>query len=367
MKTLLLNADLYNPKHYGKTNILIEDGIITYIGNRKDFIFDEVIECSNNKVFPMFVDGHEHLLGNYWDSESIISSGVGTIVACLANESNSIYVDKLLEITAKLKDYQIEAYCLVGSKNFTEETEKYIIKQPNVVGIKTALFQPQRPKPNLSYEKLKQDAISTYEAGKKTNKTTQVHIHLDHPFAKGEQMSIDEIETGRNDNLGWIDRIVEEAGVPYSLFKLTHAQKYYKRILEYANKGCFIDYTAFIKGYDRRFDSLVEAVKNNNVDLNKISFSSDLGLMAIEGGEEKDSPISLLHTMKILIEKGLTIEQVLPMITTNVLAQINLEKELVKVGKRSKLLILNKDLEIENIVIGNNIIKNVKKENIKEW
>ena len=265
MKTLLINADLYTPKHHGLTNIMIEDGIISFVGTAKQFS-DEVIDCKGNKVCPMLVDGHEHLLGNYWDEESIISSGVGTIVSCLANEPNSTCVDKLIEITQGLKRFQIEAYCLAGSKNFVEDTSKYIIENESVVGIKTALFQPQRPKPNLSYEKLKQDALSTYLAGLNSNKTTQVHIHLDHPFARGEQLTIEDIETGQFDNLDWIDRIVEETGVPYSLFKLTHAQKYYNRILEYANKGCFIDYTAFHKDYDRRFNCLIEAIKNNSVD-----------------------------------------------------------------------------------------------------
>lgn len=362
MKILLLNADLYTPEHHGLTNILIEDGIISYIGKRKVCDVDELIDCIGNKVCPMFVDGHEHLLGNYWDEESIIMSGVGTIVACLANEPTSTHVKKLIQITNKLNECGIDPFCLAGSKNFVEETTGFILENESVVGIKTALFQEQRPKPNLSYEKLKQDAILTYEAGKKTNKTTQVHIHLDHPFAKGEKMSIHEIETGKHDNLSWIDKIVEETGVPYSLFKLTHAQKYYNRILEYANKGCFIDYTAFHKKYDERYDCLVEAIKSSSVDLTKVSISSDLGIMAMERGEEKDSPISLLNTMKKLIEKGVPFESVLSMITTNALSPIKKEKCLITENKRAKILVLNEELNIDKIILNDKIITN---DNIK--
>lgn len=357
MKILLLNADLYTPKHYGLSNILIEDGTISYIGNNKKHA-DEVVDCKGNKVCPMFVDGHEHLLGDYWDEESIILSGVGTIVACLANEPTSIHVNKLIQITKNIKESGIKAYCLAGSKNFVEETSNYILENDDVVGIKTALFQPQRPKPNLSYEKLKHDAISTYEAGTKSGKTTQVHIHLDHPFARGEQLPVQEIETGKYDNLGWIDKLVEETGIPYSLFKLTHAQKYYNRILEYANKGCYIDYTAFHKEYDKRFDSLVEAVKNNSVDSTKISISSDLGIMAMERGEEKDSPTSLLYTMKTLIDKGVSFEQALSMITINALSPIRRENELIAEGAKAKVLILSEDLRIEKIILKDKIIIN---------
>ncbi len=69
---------------------------------------------------------------------------------------------------------------------------------------------------------------------------------LNNPYKSGENLSIEEIETGKYDSLDWIDKIVEETGVTYSLFKLTHAQKYYSRILEYANKGCYIYYTALV-------------------------------------------------------------------------------------------------------------------------
>lgn len=221
------------------------------------------------------------------------------------------------------------------------------------MGIKTALFSDGRPKPNLSYQKLKNDALSTYNAGIKAGKQVQVHIHLDHPFPKGGSADIKEINTGNLDNLNWIDKIVEETGLPYSLFKLTHAQKYYDRILEYANKGCYIDYTAFNGDYDNRFDCLVNAVKNKKVDLSRISISSDLGMLSMEKGlKDKETPLTILNTVqKLVLEKGLRFEDVLKMITINALAPIERKEELIGVGANAKLLILNQSLEIIKIIV----------------
>ena len=102
MKILLKYGDLYLPKHFGIGDILIENGIILKIDKDITEKADEVLNCKNKIICPMFVDGHEHLLGNYWREEEIINSGVGTIVACLAGENNPEYIKKLIQITKNL-------------------------------------------------------------------------------------------------------------------------------------------------------------------------------------------------------------------------------------------------------------------------
>ncbi len=357
MKILLKNANVYTPKNLGIKDVLVENGKILKIGKIKDENY-EIIDCTGKIVCPMFVDGHEHLLGNYWDAEGIICAGVGSLVCVLSNESEPKYVDKIIEIAKRLKkEYKIDAYCLAGSKNYVENTSEYILNNQNVIGIKTALFQPQRPKPNLSYEKLLQDSISTYEAGKKSGKTVQVHIHLDNPFARGEKVSWQEIDSGKLDNLGWIDKIVKETNVPYSLFKLTHAKKYYNRILEYAAKGCYIDYTAISGEYDKRLDPLVNAIKQRKIDMAKISISSDLGIGVMEQGlSGKEYPTSLLNTIQQLVKQGLKFEDVLPFVTTNPGKLLGENCGKICEGEQCKILILNKSLEIEQIIMDSNII-----------
>lgn len=354
---LLKNCDLYTPKHIGITDVLIDNGIIVKI--EKDIKENcETIDCFGKIVCPMFVDGHEHIKDtNYYVPEGIISCGVGTVVGCLANEQKVEDVENLIHITKQLsKNYGINAYCLSGSKNFIYDNSKYILENDCVIGIKTALFSRQRPKPNLSYEKLKEDTLNTYNAGIKASKKVQVHIHLDHPFPRGGKADIEEINSGKLDNLNWIDKIVEETGVPYSLFKLTHAQKFYNRILEYANKGCYIDYTAFDGEYDKRFDCLVDAIKNNSVDLSKVSISSDLGVLSMEKElKDKETPITILNTaQKLVLEKQLSFEIVLKMVTVNALNPIIKNKELLSKNSPSNFLLLNKNLEIEKLFYDSN-------------
>lgn len=357
MELLLKNANLYTPKHVGINDVFIKDGKVVKIS--KNILTNcKVIDCKGQIVCPMFVDGHEHLKDTqYYNPADIINSGVCTVVGCLAGEQTEQDVKNLISIANSLKeDYKIKAYCLAGSKNFTHNTSNYILENDCVVGIKTALYSNQRPKPNLSYEKLKQDALSTYNAGLKAKKNVQVHIHLDHPFPRGKDASIEEINSGKLDNLGWIDKIVEETGVPYSLFKLTHAQKFYNRIIEYANKGCYIDYTAFAGEYDVRFDSLIRAIKDKKVDLSKVSISSDLGIQSMEKGlKSKETPITLLNTIqKLVLKKGLEFEDVLKMVTTNALSPIVKMEELITNNSPCALMILDNNLMIQKIITTTN-------------
>ncbi len=347
---ILKNADLYTPKHMGIVDILINnEGVVVQIAKNLD-LNCVIYDCNYNIVCPAFVDGHEHLLYNkYYTVKGLIDSGIGTVVGCLANENKIETVNKLINVTTSLRKYfNIKAFCLAGSKSFTDDIEEFIVKNDCVVGIKSALFSDQRPKPNLSYEKLKKDSVATYNAGLKTNKSVQVHLHLDHPFARGEKADIDKINIGAHDNLSWIDKIVQETKIPYSLFKLTHSQKYYKRILEYANKGVYLDYTAFNGDYDPMYDDLVFAIKNKTIDISKISISSDLGILSMERnliGEE--TPITLLNTIKHLVfDKNIELEVALSLITTNALSPIIKKNDMIKVGEMCPILILDKDLNI---------------------
>jgi len=360
---LLKNVDLYTPKHIGMVDILIKNGKIAEISKSINFNCESV-DCKGKIACPMFVDGHEHITIEGVESypSGIIESGINTIVGVLGEEPEE---EKTVELIKKAYEYQennaIKTFCLAGAKMSTYQTQKYILENENVVGVKTALFTTQRPKENLSYDQLKNLSISTWLAGQKTGKKVQVHIHLDFPFPRGQIASREEINSGKLDNLGYLDRIVKETGVPYSLFKLAHSEKLCDRILEYANKGVFIDFTATHRNDESKYDSLIYALRSKNYDKSKFSISSDLGLLTIERGftgEEK--PYTLLNTIKILVlKKGLALEDVLPLITTNALAPIEKKEELVYVGGKSDLLILDDNLNIDFKIFNGNIFKTV--------
>lgn len=341
---LLKNADLYTPSHEGTRDIIIDNEKIIFIGKYKgDENSAEIIDCTNKFVFPMFVDGHEHITHtDYYNPIDIINSGVGTVVGVLANEYGQNFVEKNIDLAKKLKKLGIDSYCLAGSKVYRENIEKTILENKTVIGIKTALNSQTLIKPNNpTYEELKELAITTYNLSKKVKRKLQLHIHLE--TERGD------LETS---NLSWIDRIVEETDVPYSIFKLTHAQKYKDKILEYANKGCYLDYTAFHEKYDQRYDYLVKAIKDKSIDISKISISSDLSILNTERGwGKKESPFTLLHTFKTLIkEKHLKIEDILPFITTNPGELISKNSGKIQLNKKCKILILDHQFNIEKIL-----------------
>lgn len=65
VKITLKNVDLYTPDHIGIVDILIEDGYIIRIDKNLHYQDCQKINCNGKIICPMFVDGHEHLLGNY--------------------------------------------------------------------------------------------------------------------------------------------------------------------------------------------------------------------------------------------------------------------------------------------------------------
>lgn len=350
MKILLKNGWVYTPEFLGKKDVLIENGKIVYI---KDYINEEcqTIDCQNKKVCPMFVDGHENITRTaFYDPKDIINSGVGSVVGVLTARYGQNYVDQNIEVAKWLAStYGLDAFALAGSKNYRENVARDIVQNDNVVGVKTALnSKTVIKKGNPTYEELKELSLQTFKAGERANKRVQVHVHLETEF-----------ENLVDSNLTWIDKIVEETGVPYSLFKLTHAQKYGAEIIKYANKGCFIDYNAYDGEYDGWYDDLLDAVIKQKVDLTKISFSSDLGVLNIERNyERKETPITLLQTIKVLVkEKGLKFEEVLPFVTTNAGAPINDKLGRLEAGSTAKVLVLDKKFNIDTILFNDNIIK----------
>lgn len=350
---LLKNVDLYTPKHVGLVDLLVENDQIVKIG--KDIDVDcKKIDCSGKIIFPQYVDGHEHILMDDAFSINVIEeSCVGTIVGVLDNEKEIDLTKEMINMTNFINSHSsVKAYCLAGSKKCNYNSTDFITENKNVVGIKTALYSDAMPNNYLSYEKLKSDAIRTYEAGKKTNKNVQVHIHLDNPgLVKEERLTFEGILSGKYDNLNWIDKIVEETGVPYSLFKLTHVHKFFDRIFEYANKGCYIDYTVINDEYDKRFGSLIKGILDNKVDKTKISMSTDLGVLNLEyGGNSFENPNRLHRRLKELVAKGLKIETVLPFITTNALAPIEKKEEFIFEKSPCKFILLDEELNILKVV-----------------
>lgn len=346
--TLIKNGILYNPKYLGSKDILIRNDRIFQIEDNIENKDYEVIDVEGKYVVPLFVDGHEHILNeSVYSPCDILNAGIGTIVGVTCGEMGGEFIKRNIDLTNELRKHGITSYALTGGfiypcNSFYESINEDMGYFDEIVGVKTALNSKTLiRKGNPTYDEFKDIAYRVKYMSIQSSKALQIHVHLERQ--DGENMN----------NLDFIDKIYSEVQVPYSMYKLTHAQKYGGEILEYANKGCYLDYTAFDGEYDSRFDVLIDAIKNNSIPLDKISISSDaFGILRrVEGKVVFGKPTSLLNTFRCLVlEKGLSIEQVLPLFTVNAGALVKLHDGMIELGDRCKLMILNKDLTIYKII-----------------
>lgn len=374
MKILVKDGNIFTPNHYGIGNIILEDGVVKSISKKisPTETFDKIINCKGKILTPMFVDGHEHIIYNYRDDhynpKDIINSGVGTLVGVLADEEieKCSELVKLNQSKAKeLRKLNIEAFYLAGSKAYRENIFEEIVNNPICIGTKTALNSPNVIKQeNPTYDEFKKLALETYRAGMESNKKVQVHVHLETDLKEkshikdenGKLIFLKENEI--RGNLDWIDRIVAETNLPYDLFKITHCQKFPFVSLEYAKKGVWVDFTVS-KSVHFKFDPLIEFLKSNEDGFDHISISTDMSIFSVERNLGiKESPLSLLHFVrKLIFEKGLSLETVLPLITTNPAKLLDEKLGQILIGENCKLNILDNNLNIEKVVLNEEIIK----------
>ena len=87
----------------------------------------------------------------------------------------------------------------------------------------------------------------------------------------------------------------------------------------------------------------------------------------MEKGGSYEKPITLLNTIqKLVLEKGLNLEEILPLITTNALAPIKKVGNLIEENVKAKLIVLDEELQIDKIIFNGKIIKNYKENNIQK-
>lgn len=355
MKILLKNANVYLPEKIGINDILVEDGKIKSISNKCEEKA-KIIDCKNKIICPMFVDGHTHLsLTNIYTAKDLIKSGIGTCIGVMSMIADNEDLKHLQKICSKLQRKNIDTYCLTGAFKYLGDIQNDIISNSNIIGTKTALNSKTKIREESpNFEELTDLSQKTFLAGQQANKTVQVHIHLESTKASSMEELKDKMNDNEVGNLFWIDNIVKEKNLPYSLFKLTHSQKYIHKILEYANKGCYLDYTAINNQYDTRFKDLINAINDNNVDISKISISSDMGSM----GNKKYQTNSLLNTLKIFVnDKKIPLEKALLLFTSNPGALINNSCGNIQENQTCKLLILDNNLNINMILNGKKVYK----------
>lgn len=367
MIRLIKNIHIYAPENIGIKDILIVGDKISKIC---DFIkpFDqaEVIDGSQLILTPGFIDQHVHITGGGGEGgfttrvpevhlSELTACGITTVVGLLGTDVYTRNIENLLAKTKALNEEGITAFCLTGGYRYpsitlTGSVEKDIVFVNEILGLKLAISDHRAS--YISYEEFKRAATQVRLASMISNKQGYIHLHM----GQDEQ------------SLNHVYKLLEETSLPIGLFKPTHVQKIYDDALKFAQMGGMIDFTASLN--KEPLLKLSHALQS--LPTGHITLSSDANGSSPKWNEQKEvvgmgvsSPKTLYETIKALLEMDRTLEEVLPICTSNVAKSIGQypNKGVIKENSDADMIFFNQSLDIVHVMakgqflIENNIIK----------
>lgn len=368
--SLLCNANLYTPLPVGIKDILIAGDKIAAIydhGKGKINIPKEwsvtVVDLQGATVTPGFIDSHAHITGGGGEAgfatqvppvgiSDFTQVGVTTVVGLLGTDDTTRNTENLISRVYGLREEGLSAYCWTGGYHYplttiTGSAKSDIVFLEPVIGIGEFAISDHRSS-QPTFEEIIRLASEAHVAGLITGKAGVIHFHL----GDGDR------------KLALIERALRETELPARVFNPTHVNRnkpLFEDSCELLKQGGFIDITAFPKdtadpGWEA-CDAILIAVEKN-IPLDHITMSSDGGgclpcfdlqgeLQHMDFGRAS----TLGETLVATINKGLSLETVLPMLTSNVANLLRFKtKGQLTVGFDADLLVMNEKYEITDVM-----------------
>lgn len=246
----------------------------------------------------------------------------------------------------------MSAYCWTGGYHLplttlTGSAKSDIVYLEPVIGVGEFAISDHRSS-QPTFEEVIRLASETHVAGLMTGKAGVLHFHL----GDGDR------------KLEMIERALDETELPPRTFNPTHVNRN-KPLFDHACKlvkrGVHMDITAFPAGCTEPGWSAYEAISlaiERNLPLDKFTVSSDGGgclpmfdchgeMTRMDFGKAETLHETLLECM----QKGIELETVLPLLTSNVADLLRLgHKGRVKVGADADLIILDEQHQVSSVM-----------------
>ena len=367
MFELITNADLYTPEPLGIKHLLVCAGKIVYIGDRVPDLDQNLsvntTDAEGAKLVPGFIDAHAHITGGGGEAgpstrvpplhlSQYTSAGVTSVIGLLGTDDLTRTPQTLLTQVMGLREEGLSAWCYTGGYHvpavtLTQSVRSDIVNLEPVIGVGEVAISDHRSSQPTKDEILRL-ASEAHVAGLMTGKAGIVHFHL----GDGER------------RLAMIRDCLDTSEIPPRVFNPTHISRnpaLFNEACDLTHRGCTVDLTAYPDEGDISEGSAAGAVLEfieRGLDLSKLTVSSDGGgclpcfdrqgeLLSMDFGRCTALPI----TLKTLIGEGLPIEQILPLMTTNVADLLRLHhKGSIQIGKDADLLILDSTHAINGVM-----------------
>lgn len=360
MIKIIKGGNLYAPEPIGNSDILIGGGKILRISKDIPKIeYAEIIDASGKIIIPGLIDQHVHITGGGGEGgfntrvpeaqlSSFIKAGITTVVGLLGTDSTTRCVENLVAKAKALNIEGITALALTGAYEYPSPTITGSVKRDitfieEIIGVKIATNDHRDSA--ISVRELARLGTEARVAGMLSGKSGHVTVHMG---------------SGKYD-MSEINEAIKISNLPMTVFRPTHINR--KRslcleALEFAKNGGFIDITCGIPS-EISISDILDIAKEENIPLKNITVSSD-GYGSWSSYDDAGNlvkigvtPIdTLLAEIKDLVSLGHSMQDVLPLFTSNVADALKISKQKGRLndGLDADILILNEDLSLYGVI-----------------
>jgi beta-aspartyl-dipeptidase (metallo-type) len=345
--TLIANGEVYGPDPRGAADVLVLGGKIAKIGrvDRASIealgIDAEVIDAAECFVTPGFIDPHEHIHGGSGEDgfstqspeirfEEIVTAGITTVVGCLGVDTTTKTMAGLLARAKALKEQGMSAFVWSGGyslppASLLKSPREDIIFIEEVIGAgEIAIADRRAAEPQI--DELARLVIETHVGGMLSRKAGVTHFHV----GDGKK------------RLESIRTLLRDFEVQPEWLYLTHVERndaLMKEAVEIAGRGVFVD----IDVVEKDLAKWLRFYFDRDGDPAQLTVSSDAAF---------SKPRTVYEQLRgCVIEHGFSLEQVLPLVTTNTARVLKLgSKGTLEPGKDADVVVMRKDsLEIVDV------------------
>lgn len=371
MFKLIRNVDIYSPTPLGRMDILICNDKIIKLSQNIDFPTDqfdtEVIDGTDNKAVPGFVDQHVHFIGGGGEGgpatrtpeiqlSTLTAAGITTAIGLLGTDGITRSMSALLAKARALEIEGISTYIYSGCYEIPTQTLTGTVKTDlvfidKVIGTgELAISDHRSSQPN--FDDVKKIAAQARVGGILSGKCGIVHLHLGNGL----------------DGIKILTEIIRSTEIPIKQFMPSHINRIEHLLfqsMDYLKLGGYVDITSdFYKTKDSPTTySIANALKlymDNKIPIDRVCASSDSNgsspVFDSEGHLIKigvGSPAPLYKDVKNAIEEGIvSLEQGISIITRNPAKALTLypRKGALAENSDADIVLLNNKLEIDTVI-----------------
>ena len=363
--TLLRDAEIYDPGKRGRHDVLLGGGEILAIERK---IADlplaacTVVDLAGARLVPGLIDSHVHLTGGGGESgpasrvppvafSALTLAGITSVVGLLGTDGTTRTIASLVATALGLREQGLSAWCWTGSYEvppitLTGSVRSDIVFVDPILGVGEVAISDHRSS-QPTFDELARLAADCHVAGMMSGKAGVLHLHLgDGP--RGLEL---------------VRRALDDTELPPRVFHPTHVNRkksLFEEALGLAGRGVTIDVTAFpVEDGEDAFSAPDAIVKylESGAPRDRLTCSSDGGgclpsydadrrIVSMAVGQ----PAAISGALTELLARGLPLEDVLPVFTSNVATLLRLpRKGRIAAGADADLVVLDANHRIRDV------------------